>query len=305
MYGDASMQVTPDSPPPDNNSGENGESGGNNYWVEGIVSNQEQAGGIGCTDLSFFVYTDSVEAKKDISVRYYFDTAGMSDISAIQLRQTYDQCETETEFDGVLTGPKQYKDSIYYIEITWDGYVIANSNKKYQLQIGAWSTPWDTSDDWSMKEMLEIDQSSYNGYQGEMQIAPNMCVYSDGVLIGGTEPDGTTPVVPTEPTEPETEPTTVPTEPTTNTKPSEDVDVTVPNGVEATLYGDVNVDGKVNVADVVNLNGFLLDASKSPVTEIGMANADCIRDNIIDISDSSIILNFVGMMIEQNELGAK
>ncbi len=226
LFGNESMQVTPDFPPPDKSSGENGESGGNSYWVEGIVSNQQQAGGIGCTDLSFFVYTDSVEARKDISVRYYFDTAGMSDVSAIQMRQTYDQCETETDFDGVLTGPTLYKDSIYYIEVKWDGYAIANSNKKYQLQIGAWSTPWDTSDDWSMKDMLEIDQSSYNGYSGEMQKAPNICIYSDGVLIGGTEPDGTTP----------------------------------DNGSDS-ITGDINKDGNVNVSDLVLLQKYLVNIS--------------------------------------------
>ncbi len=219
LFGDESMQVTPDFPPPDKSSG--GEEGGNSYWVEGIVSNQSQAGKIGCTDLTMYVYTDSVEAKKDISVRYYFDTKGMDSLSAIQMRETYDQAQMETEYDGVLTGPKQYKDSIYYIEVTWDGYAIANSNKKYQLQIGAWSTPWDTSDDWSMQDMLEVDSSSYNGYSGEMQKAPNICVYSNGVLIGGTEPDGTTPVT--------------------------------------TTAGDINKDGSVNVADLVILQKYLVN----------------------------------------------
>lgn len=219
MFGDDSMQVTPDFPPPDKSSVE---TGGNSYWVEGVVSNEIQAGGIGCTNLTMYVYTDSIEAKKDISVRYYFDTKGMDSLSAIQMRQTYDQAETETDFDGVLTGPVQYKDTIYYIEVTWDGYAIANSNKKYQLQIGAWSTPWDTSDDWSMQGMLEIDSSEYNGYTGEMQKAPNICVYSGGTLVGGTEPDGTTPVV-------------------------------------SGGAGDINKDGNVNVADLVILQKYLVN----------------------------------------------
>ena len=68
---------------------------------------------------------------------------------------------------------------------------------KFQQEISASNrildTPWDTSDDWSMQGMLEVDSGSYNGYSGEMQKAPNICVYSNGVLIGGTEPDGTTP----------------------------------------------------------------------------------------------------------------
>ena len=69
--------------------------------------------------------------------------------------------------------------------------------------------------------MLEVDSSSYNGYSGEMQKAPNICVYSNGVLIGGTEPDGTTPVT--------------------------------------TTAGDINKDGSVNIADLVILQKYLVN----------------------------------------------
>lgn len=199
--------------------------------------------------------TDSVEALKDVSVRYYFDTKGMDSVSAIQMRETYDQAETETDFDGVLTGPTLYKDSVYYIEVTWDGYVIANSNKKYQLQIGSWSTPWDTSDDWSMQGMLEVDSGSYNGYSGEMQKAPNICVYSNGVLIGGTEPDGTTPD-------------------------------------KGGLAGDLNKDGNVNIADLVLLQKFLLNI---PVEIADSTAADVDGNGGVDVFDAlnlrRIILN--------------
>ena len=70
FFGDESMTVTPDFPPPDKNSG--GESGGNNYWVEGFYTEQIQTGGIGCTEVTMYVCTDSVKAKKDLSVRFYF-----------------------------------------------------------------------------------------------------------------------------------------------------------------------------------------------------------------------------------------
>lgn len=239
FYGDESMQVTPDFPPPDKSEG--GESGGNNYWVEGVCSEQIQAGGIGCTDLTLYVCTDSVKALKDISVRYYFDATGM-DISSLEAREVYDQAAIESGADGVLTGPKLYKDNIYYIEIKWDGYAIANSNKKYQFQLASWSSPWDTSDDWSAQGMLKVDSSEYNGYSGEMQKAPNICIYSSDVLIGGTEPDGTTPIV-------------------------------------SAGAGDLNKDGKITVSDIVLLQKYLVkedaeisDKSAADVDNNGKVN---------------------------------
>lgn len=54
-----------------------------------------------------------------------------------------------------------------------------------------------------------------------MQKAPNICVYSNGVLIGGTEPDGTTPIV-------------------------------------SAGAGDLNKDGKITVADIVLLQKYLV-----------------------------------------------
>ena len=230
FFGDESMTVTPDFPPPDKNSG--GESGGNNYWVEGFYTEQIQTGGIGCTEVTMYVCTDSVKAKKDLSVRFYFSAAGMSSVSAMQIKELYDQAEVEDGADGVLTGPTLYKDDIYYIEVKWDGYAIANSNKKYQFQIGSWSTPWDSSDDWSMQGLLKVES---NFYTGSPEKAGNICVYSDGVLVGGTEPDGTTPSV--------------------------------------SKAGDINQDGLVNTADLVLLQKYLVKKADK-VSDLNAADVD-------------------------------
>lgn len=230
FFGDESMTVTPDFPPPDKNSG--GESGGNNYWVEGFYTEQIQTGGIGCTEVTMYVCTDSVKARKDLSVRFYFSAAGMSSVSAMQIKELYDQAEVEDGADGVLTGPTLYKDDIYYIEVKWDGYAIANSNKKYQFQIGSWSTPWDSSDDWSMQGLLKVES---NFYTGSPEKAGNICVYSDGVLVGGTEPDGTTPSV--------------------------------------SKAGDINQDGSVNTADLVLLQKYLVKKTDK-VSDLNAADID-------------------------------
>ncbi len=238
MYGDESMTVTPDFPP-EEEEGEDGDtSGGNNFWVEGCFADNIQSndqGQIGSTNLTMYVCTDSTKAYKDVSVRYYFDATG-TDLANFQIRQTYDQCETETDFDGVLSGPIQYKDNIYYVEVKWDGYAIANSNKKFQLQMGCWQPTWDTSDDWSRKDMLEIPNGEYDGYSGEMAIAPYICVYSGDRLIGGTEPDGSTPILSAGP-------------------------------------GDVNKDAEITLADITALQKYLVKKT-TKLKDIEAADVD-------------------------------
>ena len=150
-----------------------------------------------------FVNTDSLEPHDDISIRYYFSIEEFENKTipgSFVLQKTYDQVETEvTDRAAVLSQPKQYKDDIYYIEISWPDYAIANSNKKYQLIIGNYfGEKWDSSNDWSKKGMIDLTEEGedYDNIVSGVEFAKrceNVCVYADGKLIGGTEPDGTKP----------------------------------------------------------------------------------------------------------------
>lgn len=195
FFGDSSMEVTPDFPPEeDSESGD--DEGGNSYWVEAFGVDIAQDDGPKATEVTFFVSTDATKTSKNISVRYYFDVTGMSSFEPddIEMRELYDQTAMETEYDAELTGPHQYNDNIYYVEIAWDGFVIANSNKKYQFALGtyAWQNSWDPSDDWSHQD-LNIEEDNFTGTPEKTDY---ICVYDDGVLVGGIEPDGTTPEKP-------------------------------------------------------------------------------------------------------------
>jgi hypothetical protein len=81
-------------------------------------------------------------------------------------------------------------------------------------------------------------------------------------------------------TEPETEATTVVTE-------------EIPDGSK---YGDVNVDGVIDVSDVVLLNKSIVNAAT--LSESGRANADALRNNIIDSNDALTILRYLVMSID-------
>ena len=54
---------------------------------------------------------------------------------------------------------------------------------------------FDPSNDWSLKGMKELGEE-YDTLVSGVEVAercPNVCVYADGKLVGGTEPDGTVP----------------------------------------------------------------------------------------------------------------
>lgn len=201
FFGDDSMQPEKDFPPEEEES-EVDIFSGNSFWVSGYCTDEPEATGAGATKLTFFVNTDCLTPHTDISVRYYFSisefTTGSIPASFV-LQKTYDQVQTEVSgCEAVLSGPTLYKDDVYYIDIAWPDYAIANSNKKYQLIIGMYfGDNWDPSNDWSHKGIKDIGDE-YDTIVGGTELAEkceNVCVYADGKLVGGTEPDGTKPEV--------------------------------------------------------------------------------------------------------------
>ncbi len=199
-YGDSSMKAEPNFPPAEKQD-DTQIFAGDSFWVAGYCQDSPESTGAGVTKLTFFVNTDSLEPHDDISIRYYFSIKEFENNSGIPgsfvLQKTYDQVETEVaDKSATLSQPKQYKDDIYYVEISWDGYAIANSNKKYQLIIGMYyGDKWDSTNDWSRKGIKELE-GDYDDIVGGVELAEkcdNVCVYASGKLIGGTEPDGTTP----------------------------------------------------------------------------------------------------------------
>ena len=60
---------------------------------------------------------------------------------------------------------------------------------------------------------------------------------------------------------------------------------------KATLYGDVNIDGKVTIADAVLLNKYLVKSAS--LTDTQKANSDCKLDNIITSDDTLAILKYI------------
>ena len=268
-YGTPDMQPTKDFPPKPSYSAAEG--GGNNYWVDACGIDDLNADGCGVTKVSLMVRTDSTKAAKDISVRYYFDSSEISNVNNVKPSELYDQAAVEAApADGVIRGPYKYdkKDNIYYIEVKWDGYTIANSGKKYQFTVGMYyGDKWDPTNDPGYKDLkiYEVDDAFF-GTGNEVR-TDNICVYSGDKLVGGIEPDGSVPEIPTE-------------------APSEDTPTSTPvissggatSSATAANYGDSNCDEVVNLADAVLIMQYKANPSKYTITDQGAVNADVSGD---------------------------
>ncbi len=312
FYGTDAMQPTPDFPPAPEYNEEEG--GGTGYWVEACGIDDLHSDGAGVTKLSFFVCTNATKALTNTSVRYYFNSSEMSNPMGMEGKELYDQSAVESApADGIVSGPFKYDKTpdTYYFEITWDGFNIANSAKKFQLTMGTYyGDNWDPTNDWSYQGLTMFTQDDAFFGTGNEVKADNICVYSDGVHIGGTEPDGSVPdtgastTTTTKATTTTTTTTTTKiTTTTTETKPVE----TTTNGGESTttttsttavappvsdiLYGDANVDGEVSMKDLVYLNKSLAQLIK--LSDAGKANANCRNDDMINSADASALLMYM------------
>ncbi len=268
-YGTPDMQPTKDFPPKPSYSAAEG--GGNNYWVDACGIDDLNADGCGVTKVSLMVRTDSTKAAKDISVRYYFDSSEISNVNSVKPSELYDQAAVEAApADGVISGPYKYdkKDNTYYIEVKWDGYTIANSGKKYQFTVGMYyGDKWDPTNDPGYKDLkiYEVDDAFF-GTGNEVR-TDNICVYSGDKLVGGIEPDGSVPEIPTQ----------APSEDTTTSTPATSSGGATSSAIAAN-YGDSNCDEVVNLADAVLIMQYKANPSKYTITDQGAVNADVSGD---------------------------
>jgi len=282
FFGTDDMAVTADFPPVEpESSDENG--GGNGYWVEAVgVDDLQKTTSAGVTKVSFKVMTAATKPSDKISVRYYFDSSEISNVNSVQASMLYDQAKTEAGADCTLSGPFKYdkKENTYYFEVAWDGYTIANSGKKYQFLMGMYyGDSWNPENDWSYEGLKIGTDDDFFG-NGNEEKTDHICVYDDGVLVGGIEPDGSVP----ENTKAEATTTTSPDESKTTTTTAVSGDI---------LYGDANEDGKVTLADCVAILQYIANKEKYPLTKQALLNSDVSGNNDgVTANDALIIQQY-------------
>ena len=115
-----------------------------------------------------------------------------------------------------------------------------------------------------------------------------------------TKPSKTTTTKATTTTKPSK---TTTTNATTTTKPST---TTTTNATPTTIttttntaipsYGDVNLDGKVDIADAIFLNKYL--ATLIQFSDVQVANADCCQDGVLNDQDTTALMQFIILLID-------
>ena len=84
---------------------------------------------------------------------------------------------------------------------------------------------------------------------------------------------------------------------TTTTKPSKTTTTkTTTTNTATSFYGDVNLDGKVDILDAVFLNKYL--ATLIQFSDAQMANADCYQDGVLNDQDTTALMQFIILLID-------
>ena len=109
-----------------------------------------------------------------------------------------------------------------------------------------------------------------------------------------TKPSKTTTIKVTTTTKPNK---TTTTKATTTTKPSKTTTTNATTTNTAIpFYGDVNLDGKVDILDAVYLNKYL--ATLIQFSDAQVANADCYQDGVLNDQDTTALMQFIILLID-------
>ena len=91
---------------------------------------------------------------------------------------------------------------------------------------------------------------------------------------------------------------TTTTKVTTTTKPNKTTTTKATTTTTTTIssYGDVNLDGKVDIVDAIFLNKYL--ATLIQFSDAQAANADCCQDGVLNDQDTTALMQFIILLID-------
>lgn len=216
------------------------------------------------------IYGDTISAKAGETVKAGFKVKNDPGTAGMQL--FFDTTKAEIDMISIEG------DEAYIIEPTWNGkvgsFVWGGSSEEVAEDDGylvffSIKVPADASG----KIEIGLNKSEKNAIRNlNMQdVAYTVTPITINVTSGETTTSSTT--------------TSSTTSSTTTSSTTSSTTTSTSDGM--VVWGDVNCDGKVSIADVVLLNKH--NAQGATVSEQGLKNADCVNDNKLDSADAIAI----------------
>lgn len=229
----------------------------------------------------------------EVKIRYYFSIAeilaGGGKLDDVQVRPDYDMMASNTNGEYKVSYEiVQYTDEgDCYAEFTWPDYKFYGKMAYQfalmdQVQNENYEFIWDPTNDFSRGDLKTA------GEQGiSLNAAPEpydmITMFVDGEYVMGKSPDNINDTVKKESDEPSTD--------TTDVKPS------------SPMYGDVDCNGKIEIADAILLARYNAEDPGANVTSQGLVNANCKKDDVLDSSDLLLLLQCLSGQIKASSLG--
>jgi len=216
----------------------------------------------------------------EVKIRYYFDIseilAGGGKFEDIQIRPDYDMMASDTNKEYEVSYEiVQYNDEGgCYVELTWPDYKFYGKMAYQfaimdQVQNEDYVFIWDASNDYSRQGIASADEKNVPLNEAP-ELFDRITMYVDGVQVWGVDPEGNS------------------------------ADVISDSSL---MYGDVDVNGDVNLTDAILLAKSLASTGSDSLSAQGRLNADCLLDGSIDSSDLTQLLRFLSGKIPYTSLG--
>ncbi len=226
------------------------------YYIEARAVQENTAR----SQIEVKVYNDTFLPPRyvdDIKCRYFFNISELlavgQTIDDVIVEIYYDEenANTNGESFATISEPVKWDDNgTYYVEISWEGCEFYGDRVFHFGLIADMDENFETN--WDPSD--DYSREGLEISEDELFLTELIPVYVDGKLVWGKEPEGGT------------------------------------NTPAAADYGDVNVDGSVDILDVIALNKSLLAGAK--LTDQGTINADVDLDGAPSAADALTILKY-------------
>ena len=219
----------------------------------------------------------------EIKVRYYFNIsevlAAGGSVDDVKIRVDYDEMRSKTDAEYCVSYevvPTDDKGECY-VEFTWADYKFIGT-LQFQFAIECdyqdenYKHVLDPTNDYS-RETLHTATELDVPLREAPEYTDGLTMYVEGTHVWGVGPDGV--------------------------EPANDEPVVTDNND----YGDVDCNGKINIADAILLSQYTAEITGTKISAQGLINAQCCMDDVLDSADTTRLLEYLAGIVPKSKLG--